>query len=76
MAKSFFTVEILETWVKKVKVTAESRGDALAKAKADFISEKSNSDNHYIAHEPDAEFRDIDFKLEWPDGNPEVIEHE
>lgn len=69
-----FTVEILETWVKKVKVIAEDRSSALAQAKADFINDKKNSDDPYIAHDPEASVKEINVQLEWPDGNPRTIE--
>lgn len=65
-----FTLEIQETWIKKIKVTAPTRGEAIAKAKADFVSQSLNSENQYIAQDPEAYCRDVDIKLEWPDGNP------
>mgnify|MGYP001809797838 CR=1 FL=1 len=72
--KQIFTIEILETWVKKIKVIAEDRNSALAQAKADFITEKRDSSDPYIAHDPEASIKDINFQLEWPDGNPRTIE--
>lgn len=68
--KQIFTVEILETWVKKVKIVAGSRGEALAKAKADYIEGIETDDGKIIANDPEATYRSVDFQLEWPDGNP------
>jgi hypothetical protein len=73
MKKTVFTVEILETWVKKVKIVAGSRGEALAKAKADYVDEKQTADEKFIAQDPDSECRSVDFQLEWPEGNPKEV---
>ena len=70
MSDLTFTLEIEETWIKKIKVTAPTRGEAIAKVKADFVSQSLNSENQYIAQDPEAYCRDVDIKLEWPDGNP------
>lgn len=72
--KQIFTVDIIETWVKKVKVIAEGRNEALAQAKADLITDKKDSPTSYLAQDPEAFVRDIDLKLEWPDGNPKSID--
>lgn len=70
--KQTFTVDILETWIKKVKVEAETRNDALAKAKADYMEECGDIPEG-IAFEEGAERDNVDFRLEWPDGNPKEI---
>ncbi len=70
MPPSIYTIEILETWVKKVKVLANTTSEALAKAKADFIDENNGREPPYLAGDPAATPRDIDIKLEFPTGNP------
>lgn len=70
MQPSIYTVEIQETWIKKMKVLASSTSEALAKAKADFVDENNGKQPPYLAEDPAAYPRDIDIKLEWPAGNP------
>lgn len=71
MQEQTFNVEIHETWKKTVKVKAETRPAAIAKAKADYIEEYHGADCEGIAYDKDAVKFNVDAKLEWPDGNPE-----
>lgn len=66
-----FTIEILETWVKKMKITARTRGEAKAKAIAAYHEEFHSAPTEGIAFSPEAVKRDVVAELEWPDGNPE-----
>lgn len=58
-----YKVEILETWKKTVSVEADNRGAAVAKVKADYLSEGKG-----IKDDPEAVRFDVDIKLQWPDG--------
>lgn len=66
-----FTIELLETWVKKVKVTARTRSEAKMIALAHYHEEFQSAPADGIAFATDAEKRDVVAELEWPDGNPE-----
>lgn len=71
MPDQIFTVEIHETWVKKIKVSAYTRVEAIAKAKAQYISDNIKAGGTSLANDPDAVCRETNFQLEFPDGNPE-----
>lgn len=70
MPEYIFTIDITETWLKKVKVIAKDRTEAIAKARADFISMSQKNTEYSLSRDPEAKIRDIDIKLEFPNGNP------
>lgn len=67
-----FTIKIFETWVKTIKVDAETRSEARAKALADYLDEYSST-REGIAYDPASVRDDVRVDLEWPDGNPKMI---
>lgn len=70
MPEYIFTIDITETWLKKVKVIAKDRTEAIAKARADFIITSEKEQEYSLSRDPEAKIRDIDIKLEFPNGNP------
>lgn len=70
MPEYIFTIDITETWLKKVKVIAKDRTEAIAKARADFIITSEKEQDYSLSRDPEAKIRDIDIKLEFPNGNP------
>lgn len=70
MPEYIFTIDITETWLKKVKVIAKDRTEAIAKARADFIISSDKMPDYSLSRDPEAKIRDIDIKLEFPNGNP------
>ena len=70
MPEYIFTIDITETWIKKVKIIAKDRTEAIAKARADFISMSQKNTEYSLSRDPEAKIRDIDIKLEFPNGNP------
>ncbi len=73
MPEYIFTIDITETWLKKVKVIASDTGEAMAKAKAEFIRHCQENPEYRVSLDSEAEVRDVDFKLQFPTGNPVKI---
>ena len=70
MSEQIFSVEIIETWVKKAKVIAENRTQAIAKVKAELAAGSRGECKLPTWSDDQTFLREVDVKLEWPDGNP------